>query len=172
MLTKLALCLLVICGAILALVFWMADPLYVTAPKDWELITVFHDHRAAFEKLRHMAVEDKDATAYISEHEFAGRLSDTRWQEYKRLLSEIRSGLVLMTGPQSARDPQVSVEFIFSRGGLGRQWQKGIKYVPGSAARAGVLVGTLDEPASLAKDESFAREIEPHWFLIFESYEG
>jgi hypothetical protein len=140
----------------------MADPLYLKAPKDRELFTVFHDHRAAFEKLRQMATED--SLSYFSKSDLDARLSDQRKREYKNLLSEIRSGLVVTTDSQMAK-------FIFAGGGLsaiGPGWDKGIVYVPGSTDRAGVIRDNLDRPASLATGEVYLRQIEPKWFIIFE----
>jgi hypothetical protein len=43
---------------LVAVVFWMADPLNFRAPKDEKLIAIFQSHREAFEKLQQLAAED------------------------------------------------------------------------------------------------------------------
>ena len=154
----LVVCLIVI-GAVL---FWMADPLYLKAPKDRQLITFFQDHRAAFEKLRQMAAED--SAGYLSESHLDARLGVKRRQEYKSLLSEIRPCRSVGADDQTTR-------FIFSGGGLlavGPGWAKGIEYIPGSTDRVGPVVENLDQPASLAMGGVYLRQIEPMWFVFFQ----
>jgi len=160
MFTKVALYLFLCFIAIGAILVWLADPLYLKAPKDRELFTVFQDHRAAFEQLRQMATED--SVSYFSESHLDTRLSDTRRQKYKSLLSEIRHGLTVTTNKQSVR-------FIFASGGLfaiGPGWLKGIEYLPGSADREGAIAENLDHLASLATGGVYLRQIEPNWFVI------
>jgi hypothetical protein len=162
MFTKVALGLIVGFIAVGAILFWLADPLYLKAPKDRQLITVFQGHRAAFEKLRQMAAED--SMWNFSESHLDARLGDKRRQEYKSLLSEIRPGLSVGRGYQTTR-------FIFAVGGLsaiGPEWVKGIEYVPGSIDREGVVLENLDQLASLATGGVYLRQIEPNWFVIFQ----
>ena len=160
---KIVVCLVVVSGAVGAFLFWLADPLYLKAPKDHELSAVFQSNHAAFEKLRQMATEDSEP--YISASHLDARLDDGRRQEYKALLSAIRSGLIVTTNGQK------SVRFIFAGGGLsaiGSGWLKGIEYLPGSVDREGTIVEELDQPASLATGGVYLRPIEPKWFLIFQ----
>jgi len=163
MFTKVALGLVACFVAVGATIFWLADPLYLKAPKDRELITVFQDHRAAFEKLPQMAAED--SIWIFSESDLDARLGDKRRQEYKSLLSEIRPGLSVGRGDQTTR-------FIFAGGGLlaiGPEWVKGIEYIPGSTDRVGVVLQNLDQPASLATGGVYLRQIEPKWFIFFQN---
>lgn len=162
MFTKVALGLVVCFIAVGAILFWMADPLYLKAPKVRELITVFQEHRAAFEKLRQMAAED--SMWDFSESRLDARLGDKRRQEYKSLLSEIRRDLSVGRGYETTR-------FIFAGGGLsaiGPGWVKGIEYVPGSTDRVGPIKENLDQPASLAMGGVYLRQIEPKWFVFFQ----
>src|SRR5580700_3472237 len=50
--------LIAVCVVLGGLGFWRTDPLNVKAPSDQELLTIFHAHRAAFEQLRQMLLED------------------------------------------------------------------------------------------------------------------
>ena len=146
-----------------ALIFWMTDPLYLKAPKDRELIRIFQEHHAAFEKLRHMVVED--SVSYLTESHMDGRLNDARKHEYQSLLLEISSGLIFVGSDLK------SVRFIFAGGGLsaiGPGWIKGIEYVPGSVDRAGEIQDNLDQPSSLAEEGVYLRQIEPTWFIVFQ----
>lgn len=163
MFTKVALGVFVCFIAVGATLFWLADPLYLRAPKDRELIKVFQDHRAAFEQLQQMAVED--SIWDLNEAHLDARLDDKRKQEYKRLLSEIRLGL------GAGRDYDEKTRFIFAAGGLsaiGPEWVKGIEYIPGSTAHVGDVVENLDQPASLAWGGMYLRQIEPKWFVFFQ----
>jgi hypothetical protein len=160
MFTKVALGLVVCLIAVGAILFWLADPLYLKAPKDHELIMVFQDHRAAFEKLRQMPAED--SAGYVSESHLDARLGDKRRQEYKSLLSDIRPCRSMEGDYQTTR-------FIFAGGGLlaiGPGWAKGIEYVPRSTDRVGPVLENLDQPASLAMGGVYLRQIEPYWFVF------
>jgi hypothetical protein len=163
MFTKVALGLVVCFIAVGAIHFWSADPLYLKAPKDRDLITVFQDHRAAFQQLRQMAVED--SIWDLNEAHLDARLDDKRKQEYKRLLSEIRPGL------GAGRDYDGKTRFIFAGGGLlaiGPGWAKGIEYVPGSTDRVRPVLENLDQPSSLAMGGMYLRQIGPKWFVFFQ----
>lgn len=147
-----------------AIIFWMADPLYLKAPKDSELRTIFREHRSAFEQLGHMVVEDSES--YLTKSHMDVRLNDARKNEYQNLLSEIHhSGLIITTGPQS------KVRFIFAIGGLsaiGPGWLKGIEYVPEGVDPAGDILENLDQPSSLAEEGVYLHQIESKWFVIFQ----
>jgi hypothetical protein len=160
MFTKVVLGLVVCFIAVGAILFWLADPLYLKAPKDRELITAFQDHRAAFEKLRHMAAED--SAGYLSESHLDARIGDKRREEYKSLLTEIRPCRSVGGDYQTTR-------FIFAGGGLlaiGPGWAKGIEYVLGSTDHVGPVLENLDQPASLAMGGVYLRKIEPNWFVF------
>lgn len=104
----------------------------------------------------------KTSVSYFSESHSDTRLSDTRRQKYKSLLSETRDGLTVTTNNQSVR-------FIFASGGLfaiGPGWLKGIEYLPGSADREGAIMENLDQLTSLATRRVYLRQIEPNWFVI------
>jgi hypothetical protein len=162
LLAKVALCLAIVLGAIGAFLLWLADPLYLKAPNDNDLLIIFHNNRSAFEKLCRMATEDSES--YISESNLDVKLSGERRQEYKSLLSGIHSGLIVTTSTQSVR-------FIFANGGLsaiGPEWLKGIEYLPKDVAREGTVVKDLDHPALLATGGVYLRLIEPAWFLILQ----
>jgi hypothetical protein len=160
MFTKVALGLVVCFIAVGVILFWLADPLYLKAPKGRELITFFQDHRAAFEKLRQMAAED--SAGYLSESHLDARLGDKRKHEYKSLLSEIRPCRSMGGDYQTTR-------FIFAGGGLlaiGPGWAKGIEYVAGNTDRVGPIKENLDQLASLAMGGVYLRQIEPNWFVF------
>jgi hypothetical protein len=159
---KFVLCIVVAFGAIGVFFVWIADPLYLKAPKDQTLFTLFEAKRSAFEQLRKMVIEDSES--YITSSDLDARLDAPRRQEYRALLSEIGSGLIVRSDRQSVR-------FIFANGGLsaiGPGWLKGIEYLLQGPAREGVVVDSLDRPASLAVVGVYLRQIDPHWFLIFQ----
>src|SRR5437868_5619356 len=83
-------CCVIFCG-IAALLFWMADPYRLTAPPDQKLLTIFHDHRAAFEELRQMATDDARSGSFNFQYD--EELTRLRRQKYRQLLSEIHPGL-------------------------------------------------------------------------------
>lgn len=154
----------VICGAVAALIFWALDPWNLSAPSDRTLIDTFHQNRAAFERLHQMAAEDAGRISYVSRSEIVGTISDTRKQEYKDLLPKIHSGLIVGMDYDSER-------FIFAHGALSAisgGWTKGIEYVPGDAKRFGVIVQNLDKANELSANV-YLREIEPHWFIFYQS---
>lgn len=160
---KISLLLLAAVGVIGAALFWLADPLHLRAPTDRALIAVFQEHRAAFDKLREMAAED--SVPYLSASHLSSKLSDARKQRYKDILSEIHPDLIVTVGPKAVR-------FIFATGGLSAispGWLKGIEYVSGDPAREGIPCTDLDNPRSLPQGGVYLRQIEPKWFLVFQS---
>jgi hypothetical protein len=68
----------VVSSAVALLVFWMADPLNLTAPSDQKLIAIFHEHRAAFEELRQMATADLQKESYFSLYVLDDKLGKAR----------------------------------------------------------------------------------------------
>jgi hypothetical protein len=148
----------VVCCVLAAFVFWLADPLNLTAPSDQQLIKTFQDHRAAFDTLRQMVIEDSRREWYFSESHLDTTLSESRKQEYRDLLSQINNGLILTV------DPTYNVvRFDFAHGGfsaISSGWLKGIEYVPGDYTKAGVSLQTLDN-ANTSPPGVYLRRIEP-----------
>lgn len=160
-------CLISIVCIISGFIFWMADPLYLKSPTDQRLITIFQEHRAAFEKLRQMASDDSQKESYFSQSSLGNQLNDARKSEYKTLLSEIHSGLIVTTDNQSVR-------FIFAHGGLsaiGPEWFKGIEYISGNSRMEGAILPNLNKPASLPVGGVYLMPIERGWFVIFQKTE-
>jgi hypothetical protein len=147
-----------------AVIFWMIDPLNFRAPKDQKLVSLFYEHRTAFEKLREMATEDLNQTSFISESAVKGKISETRKLEYKKLISGIFPSMIL------AADYDASVRFVFADGGLSAispGWVKGIEYVPGDIRRKGGLVQSLDMANNLPAGV-YLRLIESNWFIVYQ----
>jgi hypothetical protein len=154
-LLKMALGLVALCGIIMALGFWQLDPLNFRSPKDQDLISLFHDHRTAFDRLSQMQTKGE---RYISK--------DILNPEFKDLLSELHPV------PMVTEDYGGKVLFIFSGGGLflaiGPGWSKGIIYIPGSYERDGIIMQNLDAANKLPA-QSYLRKIEPNWFIFYHS---
>lgn len=156
---------IVVCCALGALVFWMADPLNLSAPSDKDLLTLFHDHRTAFERLRQMATEDlqQKNAVYYNQTASYGKLDEMRKQEYKHLLSEIH-------GHSVAPGYDGAVGFAFAGGGLSAispGWSKGIVYIPGNYARGAHIVQNLDKANKLPPGV-YLRQIEQNWFIVYQ----
>jgi hypothetical protein len=162
-LLRLAFGFIMVCCALGAFVFWMVDPLNLRSPKDQTLLTLFHDHRPAFEELCQMVTEDSPQDYYFSKSHLGERLNEMRKQEYKRLLSEICPDLIVTISPDG------TARFIFAGGGLSAisaGWIKGIEYVPGSYEREGLIMQNLDKANRLPPGVYF-RQIEPKWFIVY-----
>jgi hypothetical protein len=162
---KMALGFVIVCCALGALVFWMDDPLNLRAPKDQSLLTLFHDHRATFQKLRQMATEDLEQknAVYYNQTASYGKLDEMRKQEYKHLLSEIH-------GHSVAPGYDGAVGFAFAGGGLSAispGWSKGIVYLPGNYARGAHIVQNLDKANKLPAGV-YLRQIESNWFIVYQ----
>ncbi len=156
--------LVVVFGALATTVFWMADPLHIRAPSDQKLLAIFHDHRAAFEKLRQMVAEDSQHEWYFSKSHLDDKIDGLRQQEYKNLFSEIQSNLVLTVGYNG------EASFSFAWGGLftiGPEWGKGIEYAPNSSMYDGKARPNLDHTRHWPPDV-YVRQIEPHWFIFYQ----
>ena len=164
-LAKLALGAVAVSAAVAVFLFWAADPLYLRAHNDRQLMTVFQAHRETFERLRQMTVQDMPLESYFSESHLDKRMRHVRWQEYKRLLSEIRSGVLVGGSDFSVEASNRSVRFVFAQGS---QWTKGLEYLPGSIDREGVIAQNLDRPSSLLAGEVYLRQIAPNWFIVFQ----
>ncbi len=170
---KFAIGFVVICCALAALVFWMADPLNLSAPADQKLIMIFHDHRAAFERLREMATEDRGRGIFINQYDMEGNITEARKQEYQTFLSKIYPGGLRYPGLEVRVAPDGSARFIFTGGGVlvaGDEWFKGIAYIPEISRRDGVIVPNLDKANTFPAD-TYLREIEPNWYIFYESFD-
>jgi hypothetical protein len=132
-----------------------------SVPKDQELITIFHLHRNAFDKLQQMAAEDAQHGWYLGFSDLH-RLEKSRQQEYERLLSEIRQNL-------DATMDNHWLRFIFAHHGIaiGPGWVKGIEYVPTNYVKAGILQTNLDAVGTLPAN-IYLREIETNWFIFYQ----
>ena len=162
MIIRFVLALIFVFGIIGAILFWMADPLYLKAPPDSKLIRIFNNHRDAFESLRRMIVEDSQS--YVSASHLDERLSDKRRAEYRNLISEIGAESIAPTSMSAVR-------FVFTGGGLsaiGPEWFKGIEYAPEDSDRGGIVIGSLDQPRDLAEGKVYLRQIGPHWYLFLQ----
>jgi hypothetical protein len=161
---------------LVAVVFWMADPLNFRAPKDQKLIAIFHAHREAFEKIQQMATEDAQHGLYLHAPFFdeGSKFDKSRQEEYEKLISEIRPGLHV-----SIDGREKGMSFTFAGGGLlaiGPGWEKGINYEPNSFEvngvtyqnrYVGVILTNLDNACVLPDGTTYIRQIEPHWFLFY-----
>jgi hypothetical protein len=163
---------------LIASLFWMYDPFNFRAPKDQKLISIFHAHHEAFEKIQQMAIEDSRHGLYfdgdIKEAKLEGaKIDETRLQEYKNLLSEIRPGLDWGIDGRNE-----VVRFLFAGGGgtISSDWVKGIEYVPNSfeingvtyrQGWEGVVLTNLDNARTLPAN-IYLRPIESNWFLFYQ----
>lgn len=157
-------CLIILCLTICAFYFWLADPLNFRSPKDQVLLTLFHEHRAAFEKLSQMAIEDSYKKWYFNKPNFENNLSQARKEEYMLLESEIGTSFSIGVGLYA------SVRFIFASGGLSAispGWLKGIEYIPGDYEYHGELVQDMDNANRFAPG-LYLREIEAKWFIVYQ----
>jgi hypothetical protein len=168
--------------------FWIHSwghysPFGFNISKDQELIAIFHAHRTAFEKLQQMATEDAQHGWYFNSPDFEGaKLTKSRSQEYKDLVSSIKAGLTVYT------DYDSSMRFIFADGGtfaIGPGWVKGIEYVPESYGSNGVIYGiceikgtnyqdgqgvvltNLDNAQTLPANV-YLQPIESNWFIFYQ----
>jgi hypothetical protein len=141
-------------------------------PKDADLVDLFRSHRDAFERLATMAIEDTGTFSSISvealnKEPLTGglqSLSLERRSEYKRLLSSIKSDLVMGIDTFTR-----SVSFSYWRGGtglsIGRSWEKGIAYLAHGPERVGRVVPSLDKPP--LEDDVYLVPIEPKWYIMY-----
>jgi len=101
----------------------------------------------------------EDSVHYMRGSEADAKLSDARMNEYTTLLSEIHRGLIVTNGD--------AIRFHVAGGGLsaiGPEWSKGIEYQPESPE--GIIVESLDRPASLAVGNVYLHQLAPHWFIF------
>jgi hypothetical protein len=163
---------ILVCLALLAAVFWMADPLNIRAPSDQKLISIFQAHRESFEKIQQMATEDAEQGLYLDAPYFSegSKFTASRQQEYQKLISEIQPGLHV-----SIDGREKGISFTFAWGGLlaiGSEWGKGIKYEPSDATDQsryiGVISTNLDNTHALKTGTTYIRPIAPNWFIFYD----
>lgn len=131
---------------------------------DANLVATFQGRRVEFERLRQMTTEDLNTESYFSESHLDSKLSDLRRQEYRELIAKIQHGLIVTT------DYDETVRFVIAGGGVSAispGWLKGIEYVPGSIEKKGTLLPGLDSANTLPAGV-YLREIEPHWFIVYQ----
>jgi hypothetical protein len=160
---RIVLGLVVTCVVVGAIVLWQADPLQFKAPGDREVIAVFQAHRADFERLRQMVIEDMQVRSYFSESELDGISPEARRQEY-------RSRLKIWPGLHIGVNYEESVRFIFAGGGLsaiGPGWAKGVQFSPQGKKLIGDQVKTLDNERMLPAGV-YLRELMPEWFILYQ----
>jgi hypothetical protein len=160
-------CIVAFC-VVSALLFWKADPFYLRAPSDQELIALYREHRSAFAELKHMAAEDAKSMGYFNAGDLT-KLPVLRQQEYKRLIHEIHpcTGISIW---QIGIGPDNAVRFEAASGGLlaiGPEWSKGIEYIPDDYKNHGArLLHSLDNPGTLSEG-IYLREVEPNWYIYY-----
>lgn len=138
-------------------------PSRTVEPSDHELISTFHAHHQAFERLQEMAAEDAGHGWYLGASK-PSTIDQSRWSEYNNLRAQIRPGLeVAMNGTTGV------IRFVFANKGvaIGPGWVKGIEYVPGDYGREGLLLPDLNKAASLPANV-YVREIEPRWLIFYQ----
>jgi hypothetical protein len=163
-LQKILIGVVLLCCTLVAFLFWLADPLNLTAPSDQKLIASFQDHHEAFEKLRQMATEDLQQVSHISMSHVEGKISEARKKEYKAVLSDI------YPCQRVTVNYDASVRYICAGGGLSAissGWMKGIEYLPGDYRNKGNIVQSLDNAHTLRPDV-YLRQIEPKWFIVYQ----
>ena len=134
---------------------------------DQNLIDLFRAHRAAFERLRDMAIEDSIVQSYFRASSGINNLSTLRQQEYTNNIKQISSGLIVTV------DGHSRVSFIFTTSGtsaIGPGSFKGIEYISESHEKRGVVVENLDN-TSLLSTGVYLRIIEPKWFVVYQYLE-
>jgi hypothetical protein len=158
--------------AVVAIIFWMADPLNIRAPKDEKLIEIFNAHRHAFEEIQQMATEDAGRGLYLDAPYFSegSKFDKSRQQEYEKLISEIHPGLHV-----SIDGREKGMSFTFAWGGLlaiGPGWGKGISYEPSDFTDQnryiGVISTNLDNTCALITGTTYIRPLETNWFIFYD----
>jgi len=134
---------------------------------DNELIANFHRHRADFEKLREMILQDKDllrVTSNLTQPEDLRSIgiSSVRIAEYRKLLKVLG-----IEGGVTASSDRANVEFTTSfRGFVTHGSQKGYLYSTNPVTEP--LAG-LDQFSATGVGIGL-RHIEGNWYLFFEGY--
>lgn len=132
---------------------------------DAQLIENFKNHRAEFEKLVALVLEDKTLTRVDDDWTDPKNLADTRVAEYRRLFKIVGT-------PRGVSSP-LSREFIefmaSSQGWAVHGSSKGYLYAEKCSAQFGKTLAILDEMSSAKRPVgSGCRHIEGKWYLYFQ----
>jgi hypothetical protein len=161
-LRKLLLIILILGCLIAAAPFLMVELSYWRAPKDAQLISRFQAHRADFERLRDMVLQDSASRSFFRPYELDGIAQDRR-DEYEKLFAQVGPGLDVGTA-------RGSVRFIAAVGGswisIGPEWVKGIEYFPSPPEQWGTSIDRLDNVRALPWGNVYLRQIAPAWYLF------
>jgi hypothetical protein len=133
----------------------------VAVPSDTVMLEEFRSHRAEFERLRQMAIEDASRWVYFSGSSISEVTPAARRDEYAKLL-QLSPGLSVRT------DYGGTVSFIFAsneRMAIAPGWTKGIEFIPEGRKMIGTRMDRLDECAKLPENV-FWHEIEPRWYIF------
>lgn len=88
---------------------WLVDPLYLRVPKDAAVSRYFQAHKAEFEQLRDMVLNDANLTSRFTANSSDKKLNQDRSRQYESLFAQLPRGIVVTTHRQSVR-------FIFATG--------------------------------------------------------
>lgn len=170
----------VIIALVVVLILLMGLSMYLAEPphlSDAKLIANFREHRAEFEQLRAMIIQDKglervDNNRTLPEDLQGIHVSSARIEEYRKLLIKlgIRGGI-------EASSDRRHISFISSyRGWVTHNSEKGYVYTE-KPVEAEDIVEDLDQYIVEDLDQflehqvgSGARRIEGNWYLYFEGY--
>jgi hypothetical protein len=160
---------LVFCVLAGVLYFWL-PPTQFKPPTDEKIITLFHQHKASFEKLNEMSSDDARKGLCFSPFfsEPLKQVGASRAQEYKTLLDEIFLGLELEPGNSKLRTGNRFV-FTYSGCAICDDREKGIDFIPRNFERFGEVVQSLDKTDDLPPG-NYLCQIEPHWFIFYYYY--
>lgn len=132
---------------------------------DEQLIKNFQTHRAEFEKLVAMVLEDKNLTRVDEDWTQPENLPAARVAEYRRLFRIVGTprGVV-------ARIDRETIEFwASSQGWVAHGSSKGYLYADKCPSRDGKTEESLDEMSLAERPYGFGcRHIEGKWYLYFE----
>ena len=148
---------------------WIDDPLDLEPPKDRDLVALFSNHKAIFQRIVTMAQEDREPGWRPDVSSAQKPLPADRVKSYKNLIPELGSGVVVTWDHKSD-----GVNFVFVTGGallaVGAEWWKGIAYIPNRQDEDGTLIQRLDGAKRLEAGR-YLRQIDENWFLFYERTE-
>jgi len=162
--------LLIICIAAIGAWLWHLKTKSLP-PKESYFIQNFHDHRAAFERLREMLEADKQLVklggwGVSTESSLVplippkGDFPETRYREYLALLKEA-GGRVVYRGRGEQANPGIG---LWAWGFAGNTRHVGISWL--DREPVGQLVATIDGPrAPSSQGKTVFRKVEGNWYL-------
>ena len=128
------------------------------------MLSRFHEHRAEFERLREMAVEDDLMRRVDDTWTDPANLPDARVAEYRRLFKLVETP----RGISKYRDKNQLVFLASTLGWVASGSSKGYLYSPGKRP-SGKFIESLNDYEKLReRDVYFLRQIEGDWYLFFE----